>query len=185
MLCYNNCNGIERPSGVTSAPGVSHREVTPMTASNYTPSQEERFWSKVDKSGNCWLWQGYRRRSNGYGTLTVRPRGTLLAHRIAWEVTSGPIPAGLYVCHHCDTPACVNPAHLFLGTQQDNMTDMRRKGRGARGEQNNSGKLTPDDVRAIRRAAPATTLDALGKQYGVTRGAIWHIVHRRTWRHID
>lgn len=87
----------------------------------------EHFWLKVDRTGDCWLWQATRR-PKGYGTYYIN-RYPALAHRVAWELTNGPIPAGLDVLHHCDTPPCVRPTHLFLGTQSDNFADAKSKGR--------------------------------------------------------
>ena len=92
-----------------------------------------RFWSRVDKSGGetaCWIWRGATGRAD-YGVISVAGRGYVLVHRLSYELTSGPIPKGLCICHHCDTPLCVNPAHLFLGTHADNMHDRDRKGRTA------------------------------------------------------
>jgi hypothetical protein len=94
-------------------------------------SPEERYWGKVDKvDSGCWLWRGAVS-SRGYGNFTVR-RKQFGAHRYSYEMAHGPIPPGLIVCHTCDTPACVNPAHLFVGTDQDNVDDMMEKGRGNR-----------------------------------------------------
>lgn len=87
-----------------------------------------RFWSLVDKSGECWLWQG-RTNNDGYGRLNVSKRQQVYAHRYAYANIYGPIPDGFFVCHHCDNPRCVRPDHLFLGTNQDNVNDMVRKGR--------------------------------------------------------
>jgi len=91
-----------------------------------------RFWSKVDKSGDCWEWTGYRERY-GYGRVSMVAIGMsnkVLAHRAAWILTHGEIPSGMNICHTCDNPICVNPSHLFLGTHQDNMRDRDSKGRG-------------------------------------------------------
>lgn len=111
------------------------------------PTKEERFWTKVDKSGECWIWTGYVTRT-GYGRCN-RAFGNGYAHRAAWEFAHGAVPDGLFVCHHCDNPPCCNPEHLFIGTQTDNISDRDRKGRTARGER--SGYYThPEAFEAFR-----------------------------------
>lgn len=91
---------------------------------------EVRFWRRVDKTDDCWLWTGG---SNGlgYGVFGIATGQTMGAHRYSWQIVFGPIPDGMFVCHQCDTPACVRPDHLFLGTHEDNMVDMVSKGRQA------------------------------------------------------
>ena len=92
---------------------------------------EERFWSKVDKSGDCWIWTAYKR-PDGYGQFGFE--GTQhKAHRVSWVLANGTIPEGLHVLHRCDVRECVNPEHLFLGTNTDNMRDMIEKGRQSKG----------------------------------------------------
>lgn len=89
---------------------------------------QERFESKYTKDpSGCWLWQAYKD-SDGYGQLQVEGR-SVGAHRVSWELTNGPIPEGIFVCHTCDVCSCVNPDHLFIGTHTDNMRDKVKKGR--------------------------------------------------------
>ena len=86
------------------------------------------FWSLVIKTEYCWLWQGPCFKDNGYGRA-FHDGHRQPAHRVAWELTNGPIPDGLFACHHCDVKPCVRPSHLFLGTQKDNMQDWTKKGK--------------------------------------------------------
>ena len=90
-----------------------------------------RFWEKVDKTDDCWVWISSKissKPNRGYGRIWVNGKPEL-AHRISWEIANGPIPKGMQVLHRCDNPSCVRPDHLFLGTQRDNMQDSIEKGR--------------------------------------------------------
>lgn len=105
---------------------------------------EERFWNLIRKTNTCWIWLGGLRRN--YGQFRVGNH-KVNAHRFSWEIHYGEIPEGLVVCHKCDVPFCVNPEHLFLGTQQDNLKDMFDKGRGkVRGEESGCNLLTEKEV---------------------------------------
>jgi hypothetical protein len=143
----------------------------------------ERFDEKyiLEPDTGCWLWTRSTSAS-GYGRISVngKPRK---AHRASYEIHIGPIPDGLCVLHRCDTPACVNPEHLFLGTQQDNMADMNRKGRGARGERNGGTHLTERDILAIRADKRLHRL--IAADYGVAGSQISVIKNRKTWRHVQ
>ena len=132
-------------------------------------SVSERFWTRVDQSGGpdaCWPWIGGRVRG-GYGRLDTAT-GTL-AHRTSYELANGPIPEGLHVCHRCDNPPCVNPAHLFAGTNADNVADRVAKGRppfGARW----GGKLTDEQVREVR--ASTEPIRVIAPRYGIAHSTI-------------
>lgn len=137
-----------------------------------------RFWAKVDKSGECWLWTASKN-SRGYGKLSVNG-GLVQAHRLS-AVLHGLITeaTSLLVCHRCDVPACVNPSHLFLGTPKENSDDMVSKGRLRR-----TLKLSEDDVIAIRSAARGNvaTRQELAVAFGTTHGHVSRIVNRRQRR---
>lgn len=113
---------------------------------------QSRFWAKVEKSSGCWTWTGGKL-SSGYGRIRMNMK-RVRAHRAAWRIAKGEIPTGMSVLHKCDNPACVNPDHLFLGTQQDNLKDMCAKGRGRSGsgpgELNGNSKVTWEQARILR-----------------------------------
>lgn len=158
-------------------------------------STEDRFWDKVDKDGPvpfhapllgpCWVWTASC--SHGYGQLCTKLGGgkqeRLLAHRLSWELHRGAVPDGMFVCHHCDNPPCVNPAHLFLGTNTDNMRDASAKGRlhgsGLTGERHPSSKLTVSQVKAIRNDPRPRSEIALA--YRVHYNTVALIKRGHTW----
>jgi hypothetical protein len=133
--------------------------------------------------GDCWLWAAGKDK-DGYGVVRFKGRRRVKAHRAAHEIFKGPIGEGQMVCHACDTPSCVNPDHLFLGSAKSNKADCVAKGRHVRGESAPKAKLTPDQVRAIRSQALVADGPALATQYGVTKEAIYAIWNRKSWRHI-
>ncbi len=168
----------------------------------------ERFWSKVDKTpghgpdGECWLWTAYRM-PKGYGQW--KPEAgvpALLAHRASWLIAAGDEPGKWLVCHHCDNPPCVNPAHLFLGTASDNTADMIRKGRGylvggvrgrkmpahavRRGASHPMSTVTEEQVLAIRAMASSQRISKaeVARRFGVSCDVACRIIRRATWSHI-
>jgi hypothetical protein len=132
----------------------------------------------------CVIWTG-NVSDKGYGLIGIGARDTALVHRVAWEIANGPIPEGMCVCHRCDVPLCVNPNHLFLGSQQDNMTDKMLKGRHVtqQGEEHPSAKLTEEKVRSIR--GDDRSASAIAAEYGVSDSAVRHIKKGETWRHVS
>lgn len=132
--------------------------------------------------GDCWNWVGATN-SWGYGSLTTKGR-TIRAHRLSWEISYGPIPRGMLVCHKCDNRVCVNPKHLFLGTHRDNTQDAVAKLRTAAGESHGRSKLTEEDVRELRRRAKYEKHTPLAKEFGITYKHLWRIIKRKEWRRI-
>ena len=166
-------------------------------------SLEERFWNFVNKTDGCWLWTGTLNGA-GYGTIGLgrKDAGKGFAHRVSWEIHRGQIPKGLLVCHTCDCKICVNPAHLFLGTYQDNVDDMIRKNRSPRGDTwltparvefqpkgdtHGMAKLTEAQVLTILRRffIQRETKTKIAFDFGVSRAAIRNIVNGKNWKHID
>ena len=152
---------------------------------------ETRFWPKVKRGGpdDCWLWTGATRGGKDgkwYGCLVVRFTGkpvSTAAHRVSWVLQVGMIPVGFCVLHRCDNGLCVNPGHLFLGTNEDNIQDMVNKGRQVHGERQHSARLTRRDVLAIRAAWRAgETQTSLAERYPVTQPTISSICRKKIWR---
>lgn len=150
-----------------------------------------RFWANVQMTDSCWLWTGALCR-DGYGRFGNPKAGARQgAHRFSWILSFGPIPDGMSVLHKCDNPRCVRPAHLFLGTQLDNIRDMNTKGRTyrfvvKRGEKSNAAKVTEADVREIRRRYRfgGVTHKQLAQEFGISASAVGFIISGRNWGHV-
>lgn len=166
-------------------------------------SLENRFWSRVDKSGNCWEWTGHKTK-DGYGRL-FRNGKTVRAHRLSYEIHIGQIPEGMSICHHCDNPCCVNPDHLFAGTTADNVADREEKGRSnvesrsgdnhwmtrkpwriAHGRTMMRSHLTDEMVMKIkiRYADGGVTQRKLATDWGISYKNMNLILTGKTWKHI-
>ncbi len=168
-----------------------------MSHHSFTDTIIARFWDRVHKTDGCWEWQ-HGKFTSGYGYFHAN-RKMWKAHRVAYTITRGPIPDGLFVCHHCDNPPCVRPDHLFLGTPADNMADRDAKGRAVGnhhptvtfrdrplpqpGELNPRAKLTWDQVREIRaRHNPKTfPTRTIAREYGISRSSAHAIVSGKHW----
>ena len=159
---------------------------TPMPYKAPTITAADRFWLKVNKTENCWLWKAGV--IGDYGTFMFRGKPHR-AHRVSWILAHGDIPEGLDVLHKCDTPKCVNPDHLFLGTQTDNTRDCESKGRAIhpKGSDHGCSKLTDDEILEIRRIYNEQNMNGghLGRRFGVTRQLITKIVRREIWKHLS
>ena len=147
-------------------------------------SIEKRFWDKVVPIlSGCWIWTGATN-ADDYGRFSISGRNHH-AHRVSWEIHNGPIPTDMWVLHKCDTPSCMNPEHLFLGTHQDNMDDMVDKGRASSclGESNPNTKLTEEQVLEIRELLANTDMlqREIAELYDVCQMAISEINTGRRW----
>jgi hypothetical protein len=146
------------------------------------PITKDRIEEKVEKipEAGCWIWMGSTQVC-GYGEILSSNR-KMLAHRASYEVFIGPIPKGMYVCHACDNVYCVNPNHLFLGTQKQNMQDMVAKGRSTKGEKNARAKLTEEQVKQIREMSESNSF--IAKLFHVSTSNIQFIKTKKRWAHV-
>ena len=147
---------------------------------------DSRFWKFVDRADptQCWEWQSIRGKApDNYGRFYINGRFRP-AHRIAYALTNGAIPPGMCVLQSCDNPPCVNPAHLSLGTNHDNLLDKHRKGRHAdfRGEKSGTAKLTTAQVIDIRNDPRSCRI--LGTIYGVSKSTIKAARNGQNWSHL-
>ena len=150
----------------------------------------ERFWDRVSvEEDGCWLWLGAMLKT-GYGQIEVDGK-TRSTHRLSYELNCGPIPPGQVVRHCCDVRRCVNPDHLVLGTQADNVHDMWSRGRARSpqprlGESNPAAKLSEQDVRSIRAArSSGVLLREIAAAHGVTRALAGMVVSGKVWGHVQ
>lgn len=160
-FCSGRCSGLSHPK----IPAV------------------ERFWAKVTRGAEdeCWPWTGGTA-SSGHGRFRTDSQEKVAAHRFAWELQNGPIPAGLCVCHHCDNPPCCNVRHFFLGTNQENSYDRHAKGRTRIGERNGRAMLT---VAAVIQIRSATGLQReIAAEHGTTLSNVSLIRRRKTWARV-
>ena len=149
-------------------------------------SLEENFWNHVEKTATCWLWTGTKD-PNGYGILISRKlvKSRMQAHRFSYELHYGPITSGLFVCHRCDNPTCVNPEHFFLGTHSDNMADAKQKGRTPQGSKHWQSKLDEQKVDYIfKLRQTGMTHKAIATELGVTPMTVGRVLRNQAWLHV-
>ena len=142
---------------------------------------------EVDGETGCFNVTSHRLNNNGYPRLTISSK-CMLTHRFIWEQCFGEIPDGMFVCHKCDNPACINPEHLFLGTHTDNMHDMKEKGRAQRGESHHRARLTEEEVKKIRNEYVPWdknhSIRVLAKKYKIGTTGIFDVVRRKSWVYV-
>lgn len=158
--------------------GIYQKKITP---------PEIRFWAKVDVTNpeSCWYWKAAADKDN-YGVFQISNKKSIGAHRMAYLLSYGPIPKFSVTRHKCDTPLCVNPNHLELGTQKDNINDKVVRNRQAKGSTNGQSRLNESLVLTIRKlynTGEYTFLD-LANKFNVHYSNIGYIINRKTWRHI-
>ena len=183
LICANrNCEKQFRakPSEIK----VGKKFCSQYCAYNYEPTEQEYFWSYVEKTETCWLWLGTIR-DDGYGEAHPGGGKRVLAHRHSYEIAYGLFFSRLHVLHHCDNPPCINPAHLFLETQSDNVQDAAKKGRMRFGELHPRSRLTNSDIRFILSLQGSSTPKEVAKLFNCSDANIYKIWKRQAWKHIE
>lgn len=192
MLCsFDGCSKEAAAKGLCPAHRAQQKQgktLRPLQVQYHGLTEYERFlkWTNVLGPNECWEWKGSRHQSRWHGQWRNGIGEIELAHRAAWRMMRGPIPTDMFVLHKCDNPICVNPSHLFLGSQSDNAKDMWAKRRAnpksSIGEKHGNSKLTADLVRDIRSSKEAGNV--LAVRLGISNATICDIRKRRTWKHI-
>lgn len=181
MQVFHTCNNLHCVNPSHLFLGIKNSNQTGLKRKK--KRAEDRFFSRVYKfsetKGGCWIWNGGLIKSYGafwYDGKTIR------ATHYSWELCHGrKVPEGFSMCHTCDTPMCVNPDHLFLGTNKENTQDKVEKNRQAKGEKHGLSKLTQEQVNEIRLLPTSTTHTDIAKQYGVSRTCISGIRRGLAW----
>lgn len=145
-------------------------------------SPTSRFLSKIDKTDTCWIWLAYKD-AKGYGIFGISSRNTKRAHRFSYELFINKIPHDKLVCHECDNPSCVNPEHLFLGTNQDNMDDMKKKNRAPNNKGTNNpnaklNKLKAVQIRKLYKTGEYLIKD-LAERFSINRNRISKVISNK------
>lgn len=153
------------------------------------PDDKSRFLEKVEKTDSCWIWKGKTNKQRRYGRFMMDKKPNMTAHRASYILFKGPIPKGIFVCHTCDNPICVNPEHLFLGSAKDNIRDALSKGRmkGPVGELNKGlgRKLSENDVLRIRKIKKEGYPSwKILEEYQISRALLSLIINRKLWKHL-
>jgi hypothetical protein len=181
-LCRCDC-GIERPVNRMdlmrgSNPYCGRGNLCPVM-------RKENFLEKVTERDGCWIWTACIR-DFGYGLFSMGYGRTINAHIASYRIFVGEIPKKKFVLHKCDNPPCVNPDHLFLGTQADNMADKTTKNRQAKGERHGMSKLTSEAVSDIRKRYAEGTIKArLAEEYGISRTHVARVINGSIWSHVS
>lgn len=178
------CSECDRPAKARGLCDKHYKRATsvlPVMPTRDMTADERFAYYSVSSPCGCVLWTGGTFGPHGYGAFWINGK-TIGAHRYAYERAHGSIPAGLFVCHRCDEPRCVNPDHLFLGAPSANSRDMTAKARSARGERQGNSKLTDDAVRFIR--ATAMPGADVARMLGVSNNTITRVRLRKIWRHV-
>lgn len=197
MQCsFDGCAGKSHSKGLCGSHYAQQRvgkPLAPLQQQFHGLSEQDRFWKWVSKMPNgCWRWMGsIKRRKNRpqsewHGQWRNAAGEIELTHRASWRMLVGDIPRGGLILHRCDNPRCVNPDHLFIGTQADNVADMWDKGRArpgkSAGESHGRSKLTEQNVREIRVSGDNGS--ELASRYGVSTSVIYSVLKGTTWKHV-
>jgi hypothetical protein len=191
VCSFEGCGGKVRNHGLCNRHNMQRLaglELRPIQTQYHGLTEEQRFlkWVAVKSANECWEWLGSLNQEGWHGQWRSKDGRIELTHRASWRLFKSEIPGGLFVLHRCDNPKCVNPTHLFLGNQTDNMADMYRKGRDrqgvSKGEEHGMSKLTSDAVLEIRTSNESGVV--LARKFGITPTTVCDVRKRRIWKHI-